>query len=396
MIDISKRSSLKYLLFGSLYFSEGLIKVISVLILPIYFLERGIPPELVTFIIGVAATPMIIKFVWGGTVDYFIRFGRRRFILMGGLLSAVSLFILAIIDPGVALIPFAFLVFVSWCGVGFLDVSSDAMAIEISREEERGKINGAMFFGQNSGMAVGAFLFPFIVQTSNYSVVFLAAGLIILLIIIFPLFIKETKTVKKREKMAPILIGEFKKKTTLLVAIFAPMVTLSSGMLLFLAILYMKIGFQLDIAQIGLITAVFTISLAVGSLIGGVITDRWGRKNTLYVFIGMSIFFTASFIFTNNWQNFTILFSVIGFLQGCYHAAFLAMYMDVTNPRVGATQFSILTGLGNLGGIGAGALSGTLYVMLGFSRVFLYSALAFGPALLILYFIRLKKHIRKT
>ena len=396
MIDISKRSSLKYLFFGSLYFSEGLIKVISMVILPIYFLERGIPPELITLVIGVAATPMIIKFVWGGTVDYFIRFGRRRFILMGGLLSAVSLFILTAIDPGVALIPFAFLIFVSWCGVGFLDVSSDAMAIEISREEERGKINGVMFFGQNSGMAIGALLFPFIVQTYNYSVVFLAAGLITLLIIIFPLLVKETKTVKKRQKIASLLIGEFKKKTTLLVAIFAPMVTLSTGMILFLAPLYMKIGLQLDITQIGLITVVFTVALAIGSLIGGVITDRWSRKNTLYVFIGVSIFFTASLIFTNSWQNFAILFSIIGFLQGGYHAAFLAMYMDVTNPRVGATQFSILTGLGNFGGIGVGALSGTLFVMLGFSRVFLYSAWVFGPALLILYFIRLKRHIRKT
>jgi len=70
--------------------------------------------------------------------------------------------------------------------------------------------------------------------------------------------------------------------------------------------------------------------------------------------------------------------------------------MDVINPRVGATQFSILTGLGNLGMLNIGSGSGGILVaMLGFSRTFLYSAWIFGPALLILYYIRLKKAYKK-
>ena len=392
MIDIRESRILKYLLFGSLYFTEGLIKVFSAVILPIYFLEKGVPPELITPVLGIAAIPMIIKFVWGGIVDHFIRFGRKRFIFFGGILSIVSLFILASIDPRVALIPFGFFVFLSWSGVGFLDVSSDALAIEISREEERGKINGAMYAGLNSGMTLGAILLPFIAKTLGYSTVFLTAGVIILLIIIFPLLIKEIEIVKKRQKLAPLLMKEFRKKTTLLIAFFVSIVTMNSGLLLFLVPLYLDISFQLDITQIGLITAIFTVAIVFGSLIGGVLTDRFGRKNTLYILIGASVFFSASLIFTNNWQNFTVLYSIIGFLQGGYYAAFLAMLMDVTNPRIGATQFSILTGLGNFGIIAAGTVSGPLYVMLGFSRVFLYSALVFGPALLILYFIRFKKN----
>ena len=63
--------------------------------------------------------------------------------------------------------------------------------------------------------------------------------------------------------------------------------------------------------------------------------------------------------------------------------------MDVTNPKIGATQFSILTGLGNLGTIGTGAISGTLLVIFGSFRLFLYAAWIIGPALLILNFIRI-------
>ena len=397
MIDISRRSYLKYLLFGSLYFTEGVFKAVGLVIIPVYFVEKGISLPLTTFVIGIIAIPMTIKFVWGGIVDYFIRFGRKRFILLGGLLSAVGFFALTIIDPSIALIPFATFLFIGVCGVGFLDVSSDAWAIEIGREEERGKINGAMFAGQFAGVAVGSSLIALIAKLFGYSLAFLSAGSIIILIVLFPLIIKEIKIVKKRQKMGSLLVGEFKKKTTQLVAIFSPIVFINSGLLMVIIPLYMKISLQLDIAQIGLIMAIFPVTSAAGSLAGGAISDRWGRKNPLYVFIGLSIFFTAALIFANTWQIIAVVYGIIGFLQGGYFAAALAMFMDVINPKVGATQFSILTGLANLGMLNMGSGSGgILVVMLGFSRTFLYSAWIFGPALLILHFIRLKKHIRKA
>jgi hypothetical protein len=45
----------------------------------------------------------------------------------------------------------------------------------------------------------------------------------------------------------------------------------------------------------------------------------------------------------------------------------------------------------NFGEQGTGAISGSLIVLLGFGRMFLLSSWICGPALLILYFIRLKK-----
>ena len=112
----------------------------------------------------------------------------------------------------------------------------------------------------------------------------------------------------------------------------------------------------------------------------------------MYILIWLSILFTGGLIFTNNINNFAIVYVIIGFLQGGYHAAFLALAMDVTNPLVGATEFSIFAGLANFGSILAGALSGTLYLLLDLDRVFLYATLLFGPALLVLYLIRPKKN----
>ena len=70
----------------------------------------------------------------------------------------------------------------------------------------------------------------------------------------------------------------------------------------------------------------------------------------------------------------------------------MAMYMDICNPKVGASQFAILTSLCNVGEMGIGnTIAGSMVAMLGFTRTFLYSAWIYGPALLILYVIRLKK-----
>ena len=73
----------------------------------------------------------------------------------------------------------------------------------------------------------------------------------------------------------------------------------------------------------------------------------------------------------------------------------MAMHMDVTNPHIAATQFSIFTSFGNAGMTLGESGSGTLVALFGFTGTFLYSAWIFGPALLVLYFIQLKKVNKK-
>jgi len=388
MIDIFNHSFLKYLLFGSLYFSEGLNKIIAVIILPIYFLEKGVSPEIITLVIGLSAMPMVIKFVWGGIVDFFNKFGRKKFIFFGGIMSVVSLLTLAFIDPGIALIPFAIFETVCWIGVGFLDVSTDAWAIEISKEVERGKINGFMYGGLNAGMAIGAVTFPLLAKNYSYSAVFIGSAFLIFLIIIFPIFIKERVVIEKSKKIGKLILGEFKKKTTIVVTFFAITFALSSGMLLFIAPLYMDINLKLDLTQIGFITLVFTITTAIGSMVGGMIADKWGRKKTLTTIIILSTTFCILLIFSNDWQKFLIMYGIIGFLQGGYYTTALALFMDTTNPKIAATEFSIFTSLGNFGNIGIASISGALFAMFSFNHIFLYSAWLFGPVLLIIYFIK--------
>jgi len=369
--------------------------IIASLILPIYLVSRGIPVSLVTLVAAIYLMPMTIKFFWGGIIDYFIKFGRRIFIILGGLLSSISLFALFIVDPSEYLALFALFLFLAGCGVGFLDVSADAWAIEISKYKERGKINGAMFVGQALGMVAGSSTLTSIAYFFGYNYVFLITGLIVLLILIFPIIVKDIRKIKKREKIATILYNEFKNKSTQLVSIFTPISAINIGLLGALVPLYLNIYLHINIVQIGLIITIWSATKVFGSLSGGIICDRWGRKNPLYIILILGGFFTAMLIFAKNWETVAILYGIIGFFHGGQYTTLSALLMDVTNPKIGGTQYSILTSLGNLGMTAGESSAGTMVSILGFTRTFLYGALFFGPALLILYVIKVQKHMRK-
>ena len=390
MIDISRKSWPKYFLFGSLYFSEGLQWSLASVIIPIYLLDKGFSMPLATLVAGIAGAPWYLKFVFGPSIDYLYKFGKKPFIIGGGLLGAISLFVLIYIDPLVFLIPFTLFLFFSHLGIIYLDVSCDGWAIQISKEKERGKINGAMWAGLFVGMAFGTSVISSIAQVYGYNMCFLAGGSIILVLLIYPFFVKEVKLLKKRPKIASILKQEFKKRNTQIVSLFLFISSVGYGLLVFVIPLFMKTVLHMDIGQIGLVTTIYPITMVIGSLVGGYMSDRWSRKIVLFIFCS-ALIVSAALIFANTWQILAVIYGIIGFLNGGYLSSSCALMMDISNPEICTTQYSILASICNFGEFGMEMISGSLIAMLGFSRVFLYSAWFCGPSLLVLYFIRLKK-----
>jgi len=324
----------------------------------------------------------------GGIADYFILFGRKKLIVLGGVLSSISLIIISFIDPKVAIIPFAIFLFIASMGIVFLDVSADGWAIEISDENERGKVHGAMFGGLFIGMAVTSIAISNVAKNFSYSVASIVAAFIVLFIVLLSLLFKEKITVKKKQKIRKLLAIEFKKKNTQIILLFSFFSAISFGLLAVIVPIYINDVLHLDVAQVGLIAAVGPIATVVGNIVGGFSADHWGRKKSLFLFLGLNLIFAAGLIYANDWQRIAILWGIVGFLHGGHYSAIGALWMDITNPKVGASQYSILASFTNAGEMGGTFASGSLVSMLGFGRVFLYSGWVYGPALLVLYFVK--------
>jgi PAT family beta-lactamase induction signal transducer AmpG len=396
MIDITKKSHLKSLLFGNLYFSEGILLTLASVIVPIYLLDNGVSIALATLIAGLTAAPWYIKFAIGPIIDHYYSIGKKPFIITGGIIGGTGLLFIILIDPFTLLIPFTLVLFLSHLGIVFLDVSCDGWVIQISKDNERGKINGAMTAGLFAGMIFASSVLAPIAEIYGYNICFFVAGVAMLITLIFALVVREQKISKRTEKISFLLKKEFKKRTVQLISLYSSVQGIGFGLLIFAIPLYLKTILQLNIGQIGLVMSVYPLTLVIGSLIGGTLADKWGRKIVLYVFMSISIVFSAALIYANTWQIVAIIYGIIGFLQGGgLYAAGCALLMDNCNPKIGATQYSIYASITNFSEFGMGSISGSLVTILGYSRLFLYSAWSLGPVLIILYFIKTKRNRKK-
>jgi MFS family permease len=391
MLNLSKHPYLKYILFGDIYFANGIQGALGMILLIVYFTEKDISIATATMVAGVASIPFTLKFLFGPLTDHFIKIGRKPFVLIGGMIGGIALFPLAIIDPTVSLLPFTLFLFISVTGIVILDVAADAWAIQVTKVHEHGKINAAMFSSMFGGVVIGVIFLSQIAKYYNYNIVFIIGGFIILSTMILPLMIKKEIIVKKRPKIKKLLIQEFKKKNTIIISFFGFLAAMNFGILLFIIPEYMMNVLKLDVAQIGLMSSLFYIGVIIGTITGGLMADKWGRKKILALFLFGSIIISSLLIIADTWMVLAIIYPIIGFLQGgAFFSALMALFMDITNPKIGGTQYSILTSIGNLGDYSIGIVSGTLLMFLGYQRFFLYAAWVVGPALIVLYLVQEK------
>jgi len=389
LVELKKRRFLKYLLFGDLYFQQGFSGT-AVLFIPLYFISIDIPVEYITVIVGVSVSPWIIKFLWSTVIDKYIHKGRKYFIFVGGLISAFCFFLLYFIDPSNLIIPFTIILFCSQFGQTLLDSAADAWGIDISINEDRGKINAAMNIGSVVGAGLGAIILAFIAQTFGYSYMLIIAGIIILINIILPSIIAETKKLIRKQKVKKLLLKEFKKKHVKLLLLFIPLIAIGYGIFNYGLIIYAKKALELSDIQIGLITASMMVSAIPGSIFSGIISDKFGRKKAIYLSAVPASIFVILIIFSNSIVTTIVLIFIISFFGYGVNAAILAFYMDATNPRLGGTQFSLYTGIANFGSEGAGIFTGSIIVLLGYNNMFLISGLVTIPPLILLYYINIK------
>jgi len=384
---------LQYTTFISQYFSEGIQLSIATVIIPIYLIEKGYSIQITTIVAGLVMIPWTIKFIFGWFVDRFQKLGRKPFVIYGGIISSISLFLLTFIDPTFSLILFQIILIMGHCGVSLIDVSVDSWAIETTTKTERGKLNGMMMSGLFLGLATGASSLSYIANQYGYPSSFLIASIAIAALIILPLITPYIKQTNIKQDIHKILIKECKKNKTTLLLIILPIISINSGILTLAIPLFLKMQFTFTIASIGFTTTIFTIGRIIGSLLFGTISDTYGRKQTLITIIIATILLTI-LIPSSNEQTIIPIYATLGVLNGALFTILLALCMDITNKKIGATEFSILISVMNLGELLGETTSGSLIATIGFNKMFLFAGWIMGPGLLL--FIFYKEKIQKT
>jgi MFS family permease len=393
MFDLTVHKRFKYVLFSSLYIAEGLYQTLLILITPLYLLEKNVPIPLITIIIGIGQAPWALKFLWGGIIDYYQKYGRKKFTVLGTLIGGFGFVILAAIDHYFSLLFFTLFLFIGHIGIGFLDAGADAWAIDISTKEDRGKINGFMWIGQSMSASIGGPIMVIIGLGFGYNIAFLLVGLLIIILSIAPLMVRYINRNLKNIEILPLVKQEFSKKSTRRATFYLFIIALHPSLILSLFVIIGKTVLYWDDTFIAL-TGVLSLFVGTipGGILGGFIADKIGRKKPLYFFLPMLVLTSLAIIILIHTNLYMILawLIIVKFLWAAMTAANWAMIMDIINPKIGAAQHEIICSIANTGVMTITAAAGTLFVVLGFNNVFFLSVLIIISALIVLNFIKSK------
>ena len=372
--------------FFALYLTEGIPLGFTATAIATQMRRQGIGPAEIGAFVGSLYLPWAWKWAVGPFVDVFSsdRFGRRRlWILLAQVMMVVTLMVAWPVNFGSQLKFFTILILIHNAFAATQDVAIDALAVDVLSEKERGTANGLMFGGAYIGQAVGGsgalLLAPHIGFSNTYF--FIAAC-----ILAVTLFIVVPMREPSMPRMAPVgsalahagrevwrfVTDAFRAFTGSRAAWVGVVNALlpAGAFALGLALqsnLAVELG--LDDTQVGMLNLWALVLSGICCVAGGWISDRYGRRRSLALFIFCTTLPTAYLgweMLRAGWimpvsptlpnrpvaspelvAVFWATVMVYNVFQGLYYGIRSALFMDITTPRVAATQFTAYMALSN-------------------------------------------------
>jgi len=336
----------------ALYLTEGAPIGFIWWAMPTLLRRENVAIDSITSLIAILILPWIFKFVWAPLIDSLRneKRGYKFWIFISQSLMGLALLPLIFIPPQDNFFIWGIFLFIHSFAAATQDVSIDAMVINIIAKNERGKLNGFM----NAGMLIGRSIFgggTLIIAYAlglNYMLILLTA--IILSTMLLLLWVKEPSSISKSNGQFKIFTQNFslsfREKNTWLAILFALTSAAAFEAAGGLAGPFLT---DLNINQetIGIFFAVpVVIAMFIGGLIGGYVSDKMNRKKAVGVFLTgfvAAVIFISIFNYVNSSVAATGFFSgftVMYFFVGLFTASSYALFMDLTNPKIGGTQFS--------------------------------------------------------
>ncbi len=335
-----------------LYLTEGAPIGFIWWAMPTLLRRQNVSIESITSLVALLVFPWIFKFLWAPLIDSLRneRRGYRFWIFVSQSVMGLALLPLIFIPPQNNFLIWGIFLFIHSMAAATQDVSIDAMVINVIAKNERGKLNGFM----NAGMLIGRSIFgggTLIIAYSlglNYMIALLVlviiSTMLLLLLVEEPVLIKDSEN--RFEIFKKNFVLSFSKKNTWIAILFALTSAAAFEAAGGLAGPFLT-DLKVDQETIGFFFAVpVVLAMFTGSLVGGYVSDKIKRKNAVAVFLAgfvIPIIYISGYAHFNKAVDSTLLlsaFTLMYLFVGLFTASSYALYMDLTNPKIGGTQFS--------------------------------------------------------
>ncbi|MBT7351013.1 MAG: MFS transporter, partial [Phycisphaerae bacterium] len=357
-----------------LYFAQGLPYGFMFITLASVLAGEGRTPADIGGLLAIATLPWAFKWVYGPVIDRFgwPSMGRRRpWILLAQCGMVLALVVLAFgPDP---LHHDTFLAVGLFCMSAcsaLQDVSVDALAVDLLREEERGRVNGFMYGSSYMGNALGGAGMGSIVAATDLRIGFAVIACAVAAVMLLPLFLRE----HRGERLLPWMAGEaspqspaladsavtvmrrliraFTLRSTLALAAVAILLSLPSGFLTGYSSVLIVDELGWGVEKNATWTGIATWAGLGGSIGGGFLADRVGsRRMALLAGCGLALSYLVFADARGLWRSDSFIVGMMvaeAFLSGVLFVSIFALCMQVSWPLVAATQFTAYMALLNL------------------------------------------------
>jgi PAT family beta-lactamase induction signal transducer AmpG len=351
----------RLVVFAALYLAQGVPWGFISVGYVVYLTDLGFDNTAIGSALGLAYIPWSFKIVWGPLIDRFpsLRFGRRRhFIVFAQAMMGLSMLGLVAVDPRHQVALMSAVLFLNNTFASMQDVATDALAVDVLPEHERGTANSVMWAAKSAGVAIGGGAGTVLAKHLGWPALFTLIAVIIWAIMLLVVAVRERPEADAAEAAAERLDlrelwRSFAFKTPLFgiaIAILTP-----AGYALVAAVFTRLLRADLGLSEEAIGTlqgTVDPIAGVVGALIGGVLADRLGVRKVMAGFMlltGLTLGIWA--VGRGHWHSMTFLTTWVAaeaLFVGAYNAASLGFFMSISNPKVGATQFAIFMAATNL------------------------------------------------
>lgn len=362
-MDLLATRARRRLLFAALYLSEGAPIGFLWLTLPTRLRAGGVELERITTLTALLVIPWTFKFGWAPLIDILRtpRWTLRHWIVSAQAGMALTLVPLLWLDLKADFGVITGLLLLHALAAATQDVAIDALCISVTDPTERGRLNGWMQAGMLLGRALmGGGALVIAAQLGDEAVVLLLLAIILTpLLLLLPARLpraarshRGTLLDRAREVGRESWLALGQRRTWLGLGFAFVGGAAFKSLEVVLGPFLIDRGYSK--VEIGWFSAgPMILCMILGSLAGGWLADRVERRRFVAATLGFFVVAIAALALLDHFAGETrgrhllvcLALSAIGI--GLFTAASYALFMDLTAPRIAATQFSAFMGATN-------------------------------------------------